>query len=135
MAERRDLLKGRYLSPVQIRALEILNFLDEIEKLKTQYDLFRSALVGSGSYLPKAIWPEYQKLFGEEKQEDPQVREMDDVATDDSTAHFDYSNVEWKSPSEGIEEYESLMAKVASLSTGSFTGDTLTKFSGQGEWR
>lgn len=131
MAERRGLLRGKYLSVVQLKALEILNLLDEVEKLQNQFFQFRLALVSSGQYKPEIVFPEYQEALGIEK---PKVVEMTDPLADSPDVEYNYSEVEWKG-SEAKDEYEKLMAKISSMQQGTMTGDQLITYPGQGEWR
>lgn len=132
MAERRGLLRGKYLSVVQLKALEILNLLDEVEKLQDRFFQFRLALVSSGQYSAEMVFPEYQEVLGGSKK--PKVVEMDDPLASGPDVEYDYSGVEWKG-GEAMAEYEQIMSQISSMRSGTVTGDQLTSFPGQGEWR
>lgn len=130
MAERRGLLRGKYLSPVQLRALEILNFLDEIEKIEGKFLQFRLALVSSGQYDAEKLFPEYSTIMGGKSKS----VEMDDPLADSPDVEYDYTNVEWKG-SEAVKEYQDIMSRISELQTGSIKGDQVVTYPGQGEWR
>jgi hypothetical protein len=135
LAERQGILRGYRLSPVQSQALQILNLLDEIDKFRRQYDLFRAALTANGNYEPKGLWTEFSKLFQDQPTEEVREETAGPANGDPDNIKFDYSAVEWRTPSEAREEYEDLMKKVAALSTGALNGNQVKTFPGQGEWR
>lgn len=114
LAERQGLLQGRHLSSVQFHAGIVLNLEDSLEKTKHDHSSFKNALVAAGAQA-KALFPEY---FPEEKKAEPE--ESADFS--DLEAQYDYSEVEWKSPSDNPEEFSDLMAQVANLTRGTVSG-------------
>lgn len=123
LAERQGLLQGRHLSSVQFHAGIILNLEDSLERTKHDHASFKNALVAAGAQA-KALFPEY---FPDEKKV-----ESEEVDFSDTEASFDYSDVEWKSPSDNPAEFDNLMAQVASLAQGTVNGSQFTPNEG---WR
>lgn len=100
----------------------ILDYLEQLSLRKqsheqAQRDLRRvkEAIVASGRGDLETLFPEYFK---------PDVVE-DDTPIAEGTL-IDYSAVEWKSPSDARDEYESLMEQVRSMSKGSFDAGSVT---------
>ena len=95
----------------QHKATIILEFAEQIDrkilKAETDFRRFREAVVAAGHPKRDLLFPEF---FPAKKKEAEDVSE-------------DYADVEWKTPSNAKEEYESLMAKVMANSKGSFGGN------------
>lgn len=123
LAERQGLLQGRHLSPVQFHAGIVLNLEDGLDKTRHDHASFKNALVAAGAQA-KALFPEY---FPEEKK-----AEVEEVDFSDAEASYDYSDVEWKSPSDNPAEFNELMAQVANLTQGTMNGSQFTPDQG---WR
>jgi hypothetical protein len=111
LADRQGLLTGKHLSVVQFQATYLLNWLDEGEKSTARLQALKRSLIASGSWRPQDMFPEHF---------DDQATVVDDNPDEElpSEADFDYSNVEWKSPTDAMGEYETLMAQVAQLTQG-----------------
>jgi hypothetical protein len=88
---------------VQDFALELVQFLDNLEKKKRRSDLVKGALVASGKYKPEVLFPD----FFPDRDEDEEVSDGD--------VDYDYSEVKWESPStSGYEEFERIQALLGS---------------------
>lgn len=113
-AERQGLLTGRHLSPIQFNATIILNYIDTNDKALQDLVELKRALLASGSYNARKLFPD---------ELGPETETVED--TPDAPLHGtpDYSDVDWKSPSDSMEEFEKLMAEVAKLQDGKITGD------------
>ncbi len=122
LAERQGLLQGRHLSSVQFHAGIILNLEDSLEKTRHDETSFKNALVAAGAPAKKLV-PEYFPA------EEVAAEEVDFT---DTEASFDYSDVKWKSPSDNPEEFDKLMAQVASLAQGTVNG---SQFAPDQGWR
>lgn len=111
LAERQGLLLGRHLSIVQFQATYLLNWLDETEKSTGKFEALKRALVSGGLRPPEDMFPEHF---------DNQTKVVDDDPNEELSPETspDYSNVEWKSPIDAMDEYETLMAQVAQFSQG-----------------
>lgn len=127
LANRQGLLTGRHLSVVQFQATYLLNWIDETDKSTAGFQALKRSLIASGSWKPQDLFPEH----------------FDDKATvvDDDLAEelppgvdLDYSNVEWKSPTDAKDEYEALMAQVAQFSQGKLDEHQL-RLPGDDGWR
>lgn len=99
LAERQGLLQGRDLSPLQAYALVLLRWLDAREKRQALTDSVKQAVLASGAASIKDLYPEW---FPEEVEEEE---------AEEGTA-YDYSEVEWKTGTEAMSEYQRLMAEV-----------------------
>jgi hypothetical protein len=117
LADRQGLLQGRHISPVQTKALIVLNYLDDIERHKQSDLALRRAFLSSGLADPAKLFPDE---LGGAKKKSEEVPDSDDV-------HYDYSGVNWKSGGEAIAEYEQLMRKIGAVQSGTLTGDMLTE--------
>jgi len=97
----------------------ILELMDRVErrrdKFESDFRRFREAVVAAGHPKREVIFPEFFPVK-EEKFEGQPIPESADV---------DYSEVEWKMPSNAEEEYKALMAQVAANRNGSFGGEQL----------
>lgn len=97
----------------------ILDLIERVEqrreKVENDFRRFREAIIAAGHPKRDAVFPEY---FPQE------VKEVTDGSIPDD-AQIDYSEVEWKMPSNAKEEYEALMAKVSAARRGSFSGNQL----------
>ncbi len=86
-------------------AIELLQFLDNLEKRKHRSDLVKGALVASGKYKPEVLFPDF---FPD--------REDEDVVSD-GDVDYDYSEVKWESPAtSGYEEFERIQALLGNTS-------------------
>lgn len=103
MAEARGLLKGDNLSEVQSLALEYLRFMDGLDRSRQERRLVesivRGALVSSGNYDEKILFPEH---FPESATETSQS---------DADTVFDLSAVDYQPPDES--EIELLAAMLS----------------------
>jgi hypothetical protein len=86
-----------------------------ISKAENDFRRYREAIVAAGHPDHKIIFPEFFQ---------PKVEELGDAPLPDD-AQVDYSDVEWKMPSNAKEEYEALMAQVSAHRSGSFGGEQL----------
>jgi hypothetical protein len=112
---------GKHLSPVQIKALMILNFLEDIRKAEEDIVALKRAYLSSGLAEPS-------KLFPEAFRKAPETVVMPDDPDDEpADAHYDYSEVKWKSGSEAYGEYARLMALVGGGQNGTISGDMVTE--------
>lgn len=118
------------MSPVQYKALMILNYLDDIKQHEHDWNALKRAFLSSGMGKPEALFPEQ---FGTPS-DDKEVQEMADEPEGDDV-HYDYSGVTWKSGGEAFEEYQQLMSEINSLSTGTLSGDSLATDPEYTEWR
>lgn len=138
LAERQGLMQGLHLSTIQVRGLEILHFLDEIEKVKAKAERFKLALITTGNYDPKSLFPEYAMMFKDDPDQKTVVTKevpIEDTQSYSEDAVWDYSEVEWKSGSDAIDEFNALMEKVGSLKNGKLNGGQVLSFPTQGQWR
>lgn len=110
---------GRHLSMVQHKGSIILELIEHrergINKAESDFRRFREAVVASGHPKREVLFPEYFPI---------KEQELGDGAVP-ADAKVDYSNVEWKMPSNAKDEYETLMAQVASHRSGTFGSDSL----------
>jgi hypothetical protein len=128
LAERQGVLRGQHLSPVQTKALVVLNFLDDIQKHEGDIAALKRAFLSSGLAEPSKIFPE---AF----QDNEDTQNFSEVPNDENV-NFDYSGVTWKSGGDAYAEYESLMAKINAMRSGVMSGDTLVQRAPEWtEWR
>ena len=109
------MLKGKYLSVVQTRALEILAFLDAIEETRDRVFQIKLAMVSAGAEA-SALFPEH---FLEKK----------DAPAESPKDEFEGEKVEWLSPSmmdNGYEEYQKLLNEVLANKAGTVNGNHMT---------
>jgi hypothetical protein len=79
--------------------------MDEIDKAKGDARMLKHSLVANGF--------DYKKLFPEYAPPPEEIKdETDSPAANDAEAVWDYSNVEWKSPSDDPGAFEKLMAEI-----------------------
>ena len=143
MASLQGLLTGLHRSPVQIKALLLKQYLDIIEEVTStraaRTEALKLAMGSSGRWTFESLFPEVFTGGDSEKtpsKEDP--KPPSEPASWSPDKSWDYSSVEWKTPSESKEEYESLMRKVAAMKTGTMNGTQITtkpQFPMQGKWR
>lgn len=126
-AERQGLLQGRHLSPVQFNATIVLNFLDENEKTERHLDELKKALLSTGDYKPHSLFPNHFEV-----PKDEAVASSPDAPLEGDP---DYSDVEWRSPTDNMDEFNRLMAKVAELEVGTMSGDQVALPPGDDGWR
>lgn len=103
LAERRGLLRGHDLSPVQELGLRLLHYADNQAEHERRYERLRLALA---THKPDAMPDLFPELFPNETQD---VATLDDAP---EGAAIDYSGVEWMSGEEAKGEYERLMAQL-----------------------
>lgn len=113
-AERQGLLIGRHLSPVQFNATIILNYIDNSEKALRDLVELKRAMLASGDYNARKLFPDE---FG------PETEAVEDSPDKPLHGNPDYRDVDWKSPSDSMEEFDRIMAEVAKLQSGTVTGD------------
>jgi hypothetical protein len=142
MAAQMDLLTGTHRSGVQFKALFIKNYLDLIHDVSSRREQRTEALkLAMGS---SGLW-KFESLFPDVFDGMPIVEakpttsvEVVDSESWSADATWDYSAVEWKSPSEHKEEYDEIMRKLAAKSSGTMNGTQITtqkKFPLMGQWR
>lgn len=87
----------------------------QVDRAEESFRRFREAVVAAGHPHRDLVFPEF---FPEKEKElgDEPVPEGVDI---------DYSDVEWKMPSNAEEEYRDLMAQVQANRTGNFGGEQL----------
>lgn len=117
LADRQGLLQGRHISPVQSKALVILNYLDDIAHNKDNTLALKRAFLSGGLADPVKLFPDE---LGESNKEAERATDGDDV-------HYDYSEVTWKSGQDSFAEYEQLMEKIGSAKSGLLTGDMMVE--------
>jgi hypothetical protein len=126
LAERQGLLRGRHLSPVQFNATVILHFQDDLLSGEKDFRSIKKALLSLG-WEPSSLFPEYFKA---------QKKEAEEAAPQqlDPNAVYDYSDVEWVSPSSmgTSEEGAALLAYIEQIKDGSLLGDQVVVNSTQG---
>lgn len=121
MADRQGLLRGHHLSLVQHNAGVVLDWMERRAKDKQAFIRVKEALVASGNYYAEKLFPDH---FAPEVIEMPE--DLDVELDDGGKAGVDYTDVEWKMPSNAEDEYRALMAQVAKMSTGTVTGDQVS---------
>lgn len=152
-ARRQGLLIGNRLSPVQQKALRVVEYLDAVERAAVQMhervQALKLAMGASGDYEFAKLFPE---AWGREPQPSGQVVRSEpavptpqpqQIATVEDTggAHgadveYDYSGVSWTTPTESPELYDELMRKVTELSDGHVNGSQIIADTPHfGEWR
>lgn len=122
MADRQGLLIGRHLSPVQFKGTIILEYLAQREKATENVDSIKRSLLSSGKPIDDEQVDRLQRMF-------PDLfpaREMSEDEELPESGQGDYSEVEWKGPSDAASEYQELMAEIAALNQGTMTGDEVT---------
>src|SRR3954471_15556483 len=102
LAERQGLLRGPRLSPVQHRALTILDVVDYVEDLKRKDRELRIGLLHS-------VWePDPEKLFEElqdvETDDAADIPESTDLHGEAIAVKYDFSNVDHVPTQEEVEE-------------------------------
>lgn len=145
MAADMGLLTGLYRSPVQAKALFIKSYLDIIRDVSSKQEqrgeALKLAMGSSGQFKFDALFPEVfsdapkrtTRFVSEQESDEPVV--TDSTQWSDS-ARWDYSAVEWKSPSEAKDEYDDLMRRLAAKSHGSMNGTQITtSIPNFGKWR
>jgi hypothetical protein len=142
MAALQGLLTGLHRSPVQIKALLFKQYLDIISEVSTsrtaRTEALKLAMGSSGHWKFESLFPE---AFPAESQAAPsRVTDTEPVHSESwsSDAKWDYSAVEWKTPSEAKDEYDDIMRKLAAASHGRMNGSQITSrptFPMQGQWR
>lgn len=137
MAQRQGLLVGRHLSLAQAKASIILDWMERLDSAKrtveTELMQVKAALVASGDFRPEKLFKDYFPApTGEENDGAGSL----DVENEQGKLGVDYSEVEWKSGSEAIEEYEDLMRQISGLTSGSVSGTEFRPAAGPDEgWR
>jgi hypothetical protein len=109
---------------VQKKGLVILNFLDDIDKHRSNVADLKRAYLSSGLADPKLLFPDE---FREKSPPTTEIPVGDNVT-------YDYSEVEWKSGSDAYAEYERLMKEINSATKGVLSGDLLTAQPQWTEW-
>lgn len=107
----------------------VLNYLDDYQKNYSRRDHVMQALIASGRWEPKILFPEF---FGGKQDGEATTEEEQEEAFEDKESSIDYSKVEWKSPTQGEDakaEFERLMAALNDNKNGSLSGDDIT-----GDW-
>lgn len=144
MAAEMGLLVGLYRSPVQAKALFIKSYLDIIRdvssKREQRVDALKLAMGSSGQFKFDVLFPEAfpnaskpPRAVSTSVSDEPVV--VDSTQWSD-TARWDYSAVEWKSPSEAKDEYDEIMRKLAANSRGTMNGTQITtSIPNFGKWR
>lgn len=130
MADRQGLLTGRHLSRVQHNAGVVLDWIDRRDREKHALIRLKEALVSSGNWIPEKLFPD---RFVPEVVEMPENLDVD--LAGGGKAAVDYTDVEWKFGSSAEEEYEELMAQIATLTQGSVTGDQVATRGKDEGWR
>lgn len=100
-----------------MKALIILNFLDDIEKQRTEILALKRALVSGGMVEPAKLFPD---------ELGPPVKELDEIQHDQNVK-FDYSDVTWKSGGDAFAEYQQLMDQIGAARHGRMSGDALAQ--------
>jgi hypothetical protein len=104
------------LSPVAEQCLTYLVFADGIKDGKEYIEQIKLNLLSNEMYDPKKLFPD---VFGEEvKVVDAGTPEADAAEVRGDT-EYDYSDVEWISPSDNPDEYEELMKLTAAITSSS----------------
>lgn len=133
LAERRGLLTGRNLSPVQEFGLRLLiyadNQVDHQRRADARFDALKLALVSARPADAPKFFPEYfdPEQVKKEAAAARGVTTVADLGEVPEGAAIDYSDVEWMSGEEAMQHYDALMAELedTSVSVGGSTG---------GEW-
>jgi hypothetical protein len=135
LAQRQGLLVGRHISMVQANGIVILDWIERLETSRHHADdeifRFKTALLSLGDerWTPEMLFKDY---FPAPIDEDD-VPDSLDVETEAGKLGVDYSEVEWKSGSEAIDEFQELMKGIGSLSTGTLSGSSFAGRS-KGGW-
>lgn len=101
---------------MQAYALVILNHADTIDRYEGQRDSFKRALVASGGFDHKVLFPE---MFPKA----PKVEEKNEIDPDD----FDPKDVVWDDPTENMDEFNRVMEAVQRAQRGIISADELDK--------
>lgn len=99
--------------------MAMLYFADNIDKGKQKVESLKTALLSTGEYIPERLFPEMFSSSSDDDYDGPTI--VDDgsdyainaveEAQDNGGVHYDYSDVEWLSPStENKMEIAELMA-------------------------
>jgi hypothetical protein len=145
MAALQGLLVGPYRSPVQIKALLIKQYVDIIAEVTTtraaRTEALKLAMGASGHWTFESLFPE--AFRGAQKSATPEPAPTDDAVdvappSWSPDKAWDYSAVEWKTPTESKDEYDEIMRKLAAKTRNTMNGTQITtkpKFPMQGKWR
>jgi len=91
---------------VQFEALAILTYLDQIKEWRRDNDAFAYALMVRPEYDPEKMFPDHFSKT---------VTTTDELPEDDENVEYDYTEVEWKGPSDvDKQELEKILAIVQS---------------------
>lgn len=143
MAADMGLLVGPYRSLVQFKALFVKSYLDLIRDVSTRRDqrteALKLAMGASGQWKFDSLFPEVFKGMPQQQptKSEPVTEEFDDSTSWPTDARWDYSAVEWKTPSTAKEEYDEIMRKLAAQSRGTMNGTHITtpQWAHMGKWR
>jgi hypothetical protein len=144
MAADMGLLVGVYRSPVQFKALFIKGYLDIIRDISTRRDqrveALKFAMGASGHWTFESLFPEAFKGVSAQQSTSVAAAPVEQVVDSESWSadqRWDYSAVEWKTPTTAKAEYDEIMRKLAAKSTGTMNGTQITtpQWPHMGKWR
>jgi hypothetical protein len=121
LADRRGVFQRRHISPVAEYGLSLLMFREGQERKERELDSIRLSLLSSGRARPDYVFPEafgqfdsasgYQIVDDGTEESDQAISKAKRTGEVD----YDYSDVEWASPSGESEELAELMQLQAAL--------------------
>lgn len=116
---------------MQVKALVILNFLDDLKEHEGNIRAIKRAYLSSGLGDPASLFPdEFSK--GEEDKTSEEATQQEKTG---EHVIYDYSDVTWKSGTEAYEEYRQLMAQVDAAKSGTLQGDLISNIPQWTDWR
>lgn len=110
LAERRGILQGRHISPVQQMALQLLIILDRADAASIRADRIREALLGANPALARGLYPAY--FSSEESPVPEETTPGPSMMNHDPETAYDFSEMTFEHPRDLKDEDMAMLSRL-----------------------